>query len=286
MPPSNAAQGREPSVTERTSSTIFADDPTEGDVDDFLAEAFAGTEAPSDSDDLAEDSATASEALEPEAADAEEPADEDDEETEAADDEPPELVELRQRMAAIEAQREAERGQVVAALEQVQAERQRAYVAAQLQEVRAALTDAEWAAFNTQLWDGFKDHQITQLRQQVEGYHQAQQAAAFEAAEGEALEAIMGHVTSQIGRLSETHDDYLRSSRDAPEFKDRLRRVIAERQGMTEPARRALREQRAQGGKDRGGLRSSGGARPAGKTYGNFSPAQLDAYLDDQGALR
>lgn len=273
---------------ERSTSTAFADDPTDEEIDGFLDAALAGAAASESEPDTTED---ADEESEPE--DLSEPEEESDapaaEDDEEGDEEPeetesPEIAQLRRDFEALKTERETERATLVEAMERVQAERQRAQAAATIVELRGKLTDAEWIAFTGQLMDGFKDHQIRQLTEQVQGYQQAEEQAQFQAAEDEAMEAIMGHVVKEFGgRISATHDDYLRSSRDAAEFKARLHRIVSERKGMTEPARQALRQQRAQSGADRSGVRSAGGARPPTKNYDNFNPDRIDEYLADMG---
>lgn len=273
--------------------TEFFEEPTDEEINAFLdGELAAASERPpddaatteepdpsdvdeEDSEDLDDDAADDDEAAEDEDADESDDEDED-------DDDLPDPRDLKRQLDALTAEREREREQVKQALTAVTAEQQRQAVATTLLEIKERMTTAEWTAFSAQLTEGYKDHQIRALRQEIAQRDQAVQDQQFYAAENAALDQIISELGKELkGNLSDLEETVIRQSRDVAELDANIRRIVTARRQMTEPARRAKAEQRRQSGADRAGLRQSGGAKASAKTYDNFDPKQFDAYMDD-----
>lgn len=251
---------------EEINALLDGDGPAAADRDD---DDFATTEPPADADDedLAGDDAGGEDA----AGD-----DEDEDGEDEGDDEPPadpRVAELERQLSELQ-ERETER----------QAEAQRVTTANLLLAVKARMTDAEWEAFSAKMVADYKDHQIAALMAERDERVRAEQMTAFETAEAEAFDGIMAHVGRELGGLLPAEELALRNCANATQFHTTLEKLIDARRGMTEPARRALRERRRASGADRPGVRAAGGARQPSRTddYDGLTPEEaMDRHFDE-----
>jgi hypothetical protein len=227
----------------------------------------------------------------------------DDDEDDDGDDEPEETPQeilareraqlAQQAQAAADALKKKFDEEAAAVLQ----EKKRLDTAQQLIQLRATMNDEDWQKFTGRLFQGFaafqqkeKDTELQRAKTVIQAFarrdemieSQAAQTAMREAALTKAREIITGKSNGQLDPVEER----LLQTAGPDQFMGAIESIQARRQGMTEPARQALRERRQAKQSDRTPLRSTNGSNGRSDDYDNFDPDAFDDYVDDVFAAR